>query len=69
MVAFSWSRRMLNAAYSGLTPFQKVLFHRSYAKIFRSSEIRGVTGHWKVSFLKKQILMPLHAVPQDVATD
>ncbi len=59
IAAFSWSRWALNAIYLKLTPSQRSLFHREFAKIFRNSYIRGSDGNWKVFFVNKSILMPL----------
>ena len=36
IAAFSWSRRVLNAVYLQLTPYQRSLFHQKFAKLFRS---------------------------------
>jgi FkbM family methyltransferase len=59
VIAFSWSRSVLNAVYLQLTVYQKSLFYQKFAKLFRSRFVRGRNGIWKVSFLKKIILMPL----------
>ena len=57
--ASSWSRQILNAVYLKLTPSQRVLFHRAFAKIFRNNYTQGRDGNWKVVFANKSILMPL----------
>lgn len=59
IIAFSWSRRVLNAVYLQLTPYQRSLVHQKFHNIFRSSFVRGRNGIWKISFQKKSILMPL----------
>lgn len=59
IAASSWSRRVLNAVYLGLTPSQRALFHELFAKIFRNNHIQGRDGTWKVAFASKNILMPL----------
>jgi FkbM family methyltransferase len=59
IIAFSLTRRVLNAVYFQLTPYQRSLFHQKFAKLFRSRFVRGRNGIWKVFFQKKGILMPL----------
>lgn len=57
--AFPWPRHLLNAVYIRLTPHQRNLFHKAFARIFRSGLIRGRAGYWNVVFANKTIQMPL----------
>lgn len=59
IVAFRWSRTVLNAVYLKLTPPQRNIFHKAFSKIFRNTNISGKNGYWKVNFHGKNILMPL----------
>ena len=59
LAAFPWPRRVLNAVYVKLTPFQRNLFYKAFAKIFRNSDLQGRGGSWNVIFADKPILMPL----------
>src|SRR5437667_2890756 len=59
IAASSWSRRVLNDVYLVLTPSQRALFYKSFAKLFRNNRTQGRDGTWKVAFASKNILMPL----------
>jgi FkbM family methyltransferase len=58
-ISYSLSRRLLNVVYLKLTPVQRSLFHREFAKIFRNTYVHGNSGTWEVVFHGKSILMPL----------
>lgn len=53
------SRRFLNALYVRLSPRQKALCHRHFAKIFRQAPGNAESGIWFVDFAGERIFLPL----------
>lgn len=59
VVAFSWSRAILNTVYIQLTLSWKGCFYEAFAKIFRNTDIRVSDGYWKVAFADRTLRLPL----------
>lgn len=53
------SRKKLNSWFNSLSRYQKTLFHRFYARIFKNSSEKIEEGTWNVFFAGKEIRMPL----------
>jgi len=62
MAAFPWPRKLLNQLYLKLSSSNRWIFHRLFAKMFRSNGmIKGREGCWKVRFANREIQMPMSA--------
>lgn len=59
VVAMPWSRKLLNALYTRMSPRRRAAFSRRVAKIFRDRPNSLREGQWRVEFAGKPIVMPL----------
>jgi FkbM family methyltransferase len=59
IATFPSPRGLLNGVYVKLTPSQRSLFQRGFARIFRNGYSCRGNGNWKVIFANKTIVLPL----------